>query len=101
MVERVSLEKILDDLAAVVSDAERLLRATAHHTGEEVEEARARAEESVSHAKERLTGLDEHALESAETLASDADSFVRGNPWQAVGIAAGIGLVLGLLAARR
>ena len=40
-------------------------------------------------------------MEKAEALANDANEFVRDNPWQAVGIAAGIGLVLGLLISRR
>ncbi len=62
---------------------------------------RARAEESVRQAKVRLEGIEEEALEHARVLAGEADEYVRGNPWQAVGIAAGIGLVLGLLMSRR
>jgi ElaB/YqjD/DUF883 family membrane-anchored ribosome-binding protein len=34
-------------------------------------------------------------------LAGEAEEYVRGNPWQAIGIAAGIGLVLGVLMSRR
>ena len=91
----------IDDLTAVIRDAESLLRATAAQTGDKVEEIRARAEESVRQAKERLAGIEEQALEHARVLAGEADEYVRGNPWQAVGIAAGVGLVLGLLMSRR
>lgn len=101
MAERVSAAQLIDDLAAVIRDAEGLLRATATQTGDRVEEIRARAEESVRQAKERLAGLEEEALEHAKELAGEADQYVRGNPWQAVGIAAGVGLVLGLLLSRR
>ena len=94
-------DKLIDDLHAVIRDAETLLRATAAQTGEKIEEARTRAEESVRHAKERLAGIEDEALERARVLAGEADVYVRANPWQAIGIAAGVALVLGLLLGRR
>ena len=45
--------------------------------------------------------LEAEALKHARVLAGEADEYVRGNPWQAVGIAAGIGLLLGVLMMRR
>lgn len=101
MAERVSAEQLIDDLTTVVRDAESLLRATAAETGEKLEEARGRAEESVRQAKARLAAVEEEALERARVLAGEADEYVRGNPWQAVGIAAGVGLLLGVLLSRR
>jgi ElaB/YqjD/DUF883 family membrane-anchored ribosome-binding protein len=101
MAEQISASQLIDDLTNVIRDAESLLRATAAQTGDRVEEIRARAEESVRQAKERLAGIEEQALERARELAGDADQYVRGNPWQAVGIAAGVGLVLGLILSRR
>jgi len=101
MAERISAAQLIDDLSAVIRDAEGLLRATASQTGDRVDEIRARAEESVRQAKERLAGIEEEALRHARELAGEADQYVRGNPWQAVGIAAGVGLVLGLLLSRR
>jgi ElaB/YqjD/DUF883 family membrane-anchored ribosome-binding protein len=97
----VTTETLIDDLHAVIRDAESLLKATAAQTGEKVQEVRERAEESVRQAKERLAGVEDEALQRAKALAVDAEEYVRGNPWQAVGIAAGIGLVLGLLMSRR
>ena len=101
MAERIAASELIDNLTAVIRDAESLLRATASQTGERVEEIRARAEESVRQAKQRLASIEEEALEHAREIAGEADQYVRGNPWQAVGIAAGIGLVLGLLMSRR
>lgn len=101
MAERVSVDQLVDDLTTVIRDAENLLRATAAQTGDRVEEIRARAEESVRQAKARLDGIEEEALKHARVLAGEADEFVRDNPWQAIGIAAGIGLVLGVLMSRR
>jgi ElaB/YqjD/DUF883 family membrane-anchored ribosome-binding protein len=96
-----SADRLIDDLHAVIRDAETLLKATAAQTGEKVQEARSRAEETVRLAKQRLAGVEDEALERARALAEEADVYVRANPWAAVGIAAGVALVLGLLLARR
>jgi ElaB/YqjD/DUF883 family membrane-anchored ribosome-binding protein len=101
MSETVTTDKLIEDLQTVVRDAEALLRATAAQTGEKVQEVRARTEESVRQAKARLANAEDEALRRAHALADEADEYVRANPWLSVGIAAGIGLVLGLLISRR
>ena len=101
MAHRLSADQLIDDLTAVIRDAENLLRATVAETEGTVGEVRARAEESVRQAKARLAGIEEETLEGARAAAGEADEYVRGHPWQAVGIAAGIGLVIGLLIGRR
>ena len=101
MAEKISADQLLDNLNAVIRDAESLLKATAAQTGDKIQEARTRAEESVRLAKARLADVEDEALKRAQALAEDADEYVRGNPWQAVAIAAGVALVLGLLIIRR
>lgn len=96
-----SADKLIDDLHAVIRDAEVLLKATAVQTGEKIQEARTRAEETVRQAKERLAGVEDEALQRARAIAEEADVYVRANPWAAIGIAAGVALVLGLLLGRR
>ena len=98
---QVSKEKLMADLRAVIADAEELLKATANQAGERITAARAKAEESLKAAKARL--LEEQAAMMAKTkaAAASADEYVRAHPWQAVGIAAVAGLVLGILASRR
>lgn len=97
----VTTDQLVADLKTVVEDAEALLKATSTLTGEKLHEVRARAEESLRQAKVRLTEVEEEAMRRAKEIADAADEYVRENPWQSVGIAAGIGLVLGLLIARR
>ncbi|HEY4645977.1 MAG TPA: DUF883 family protein [Steroidobacteraceae bacterium] len=101
MSETVTTDKLIEDMQAVVHDAEALLKATAAQTGEKVQEARARTEESLRQAKARLAGVEDEALKRARALASEAEEYMRDNPWQTAGITAGIGLVLGLLISRR
>ena len=94
-------DQLLADLKTVMSDAEALLRATSAQTGEKIQEVRARAEESLRQAKARLSSIEDEALRRAREVADATDEYVRENPWQSVGIAAGVGLLVGLLLARR
>jgi ElaB/YqjD/DUF883 family membrane-anchored ribosome-binding protein len=92
---------VFEDLRAVVRDAEALLRATSSQTGERLQEVRARVEESLRAAKSRLNELQEHTLQRAREATTATEEYVRKNPWQALGIAAGIGVLIGLLVSRR
>jgi len=96
-----STERLMGDLRAVLEDAESLLTATAGQAGERVQQARERAKETVRAARERLADSQEELTRRAREAAKDADKYVRDNPWQAVGIAAGVALIIGLLVSRR
>ena len=97
----VSKEKLVADLKVVVADAEELLRATASQAGEKVSAARARIEASLATAKVKLSDAERALLEKSKLAAKATDEYVRDNPWQAVGVAAVAGLVLGVLISRR
>lgn len=94
-------ERLVRDLKAVIEDAEALLQATAAQTGDRIDGLRARASESLEQAKARLRATEDEALEQVREAAANANEYVRANPWQAVGVAAGVGLLLGLLISRR
>jgi ElaB/YqjD/DUF883 family membrane-anchored ribosome-binding protein len=97
----VSKEKLVADLKVVVADAEELLRATASQAGEKVSAARERIQASLGTAKVKLAEAERALLEKTKQAAKATDDYVRDNPWQAVGIAAMAGLVLGILISRR
>jgi ElaB/YqjD/DUF883 family membrane-anchored ribosome-binding protein len=99
--KHVTTDRLFADLKTVVEDAEELLRATAGQTGEKIAAARERAEDSLYAARERLGEMQKELIDQTRELAESADSYVRKNPWQAVGIAAAAGLVVGLLITRR
>ena len=101
MTAEVTTDKLYADLQAVVRDAEALLKATAGLAGDKVQEVRARAEESVKTARERIDSLENDALTKAKELAGQAEAYVKENPWQALGIAAGVGMLLGMVLSRR
>lgn len=94
-------DKLVEDLKVVMRDAEALLRATSAQTGEKIQEVRARAEESLKQARTRLTALEDEAYQRARDVADATEGYVRENPWQSIGIAAGIGMLVGLLLSSR
>jgi len=96
----VSKEKLMQDLRVVVADAEELLRATAGQAGDKVASARERIQESLVVAKERIVAAEEAVVEKTKQAAKATDEYVHENPWKAVGIAAGVGLVVGMLISR-
>ncbi len=97
----VSTDKLMEDLRLVVTDAEELLRATAGQAGEKVAAARARAEESIDAAKARIAQVGYAAAAQTREAARAADDYVHDNPWAAVGVAAAVGIVIGVLIAKK
>ncbi|MDP2680815.1 MAG: DUF883 family protein [Rhodoferax sp.] len=96
----VSKERLMLDLRLIVADAEELLRASAGEVDEKVSVARQRIEEHLGSAKARLADAEAAMLEKTKAAAQTADEYVHENPWRAVGIAAAVGLVLGMLISR-
>ena len=96
----VSKEKLMQDLRVVVADAEELLRATAGQAGEKVSAARERIQENLAVAKERLVAAEEIVVAKTKQAARATDEYVHENPWKAVGIGAGVGLIVGMLISR-
>lgn len=99
--EEVSKEQLMADFKEVVADAEALLQATANQGGEKVAQVRAKAEESLKVVKARIEDAQAVLVARTKEAAKATDVYVHENPWKAIGIAAGVGLVVGLLIARR
>lgn len=93
-------EKLVSDFKVLIDDAEELLKATANQAGEKVATVRQRVEQSLDEGKRSLAEAEDLLLDKSKEAAKAADAYVRENPWNAVGIAAGVGLVLGLLIRR-
>lgn len=94
-------DKLMADLKLVIADTEELLRATAGQAGEQTKELRARMQGRLDEAKKSMLHLQDAAVAKAKAAGHAADEFVHENPWKAIGAAAGIGLIAGLLISRR
>lgn len=97
----VTKEKLVADFRVVVADAEALLRATASDAGEKVAAAREKIQASLDVAKLKLSQAEAAIVDKTKQAARVTDEFVHENPWRAVGISACLGLVVGVLIARR
>ena len=97
----VSKEKLVQDFKLVIADAEELLKATASQAGEKVSQARERIQDRLHTAKIKLDEAEEAIMIRTREAARVTDEFVHDKPWHAVGIAAGVGLIIGLLIGRR
>lgn len=90
-------EELLEDLRTLVSDAEAMLsNSVKEHSAEAVEALSARFEAI----KESLGGTYERARKKVSAGAHYADETIRENPYQSIAIAAGVGVLVGILLAR-
>ena len=94
-------DKLMSDLRLVIADAEELLRMTADEAGESAANIRSRVQAKMNQAKADLINLQAVAVAKAKAAGHATDEFVHENPWKSIGVAAGIGLVVGLLIGRR
>jgi ElaB/YqjD/DUF883 family membrane-anchored ribosome-binding protein len=94
-------EKLMTDLRTVIADAEEVLKVTADQASAGAADLRVRMQERLQQARIRLHDLQESAVARARAAGHAADDYVHENPWKAIGVAAGIGVIIGLLIGRR
>ncbi len=94
-------EQLINEFKVVVADAEALLKATANTGDAKLSELRAKAEESLGIAKERIMEIQTEVLAKTKAAAKATDAYVHENPWRSIGFAASVGVVVGLLIGRR
>ncbi len=88
---------LVGDLKLVMSDAEELLRATAGEAGEKVKEVRRRLTVALESAKANYDQLQDKAVEATKAT----DRVIRDHPYESIGVAFGVGLLIGVLVGRR
>jgi ElaB/YqjD/DUF883 family membrane-anchored ribosome-binding protein len=89
-------DKVMHDLKVLVSDAEHLLKSGATDLGERGRELRAKLQASIETAKATCQRVEDRAVAGAKA----ADKVIREHPYQSAGVAFGLGLLIGVLAAR-
>ena len=94
-------ERLVTDVKLLVNDTEELVKATATQAGEKIVEMRKRAQDAANNLKPQLIKIEAAVVDKAKTTATATDAYIHENPWTAIGVSAGIGLVIGLLVGRR
>ena len=96
-----NIKTVRNDMKTLVQDAQELFREAGMATGEKAEELRAKGMVMLESALEKAHELQAVALEKGKVAAKNTDEFVQQHPWQAVAVSAGVGLLIGMLIARK
>jgi ElaB/YqjD/DUF883 family membrane-anchored ribosome-binding protein len=94
-------EQFIESVKESLDDAERMLREAAGATGEKATEMRETAMRSLKRTREALYDTQDALMEQGKRAARMTDDYVHDNPWQAIGVAALAGLLIGALMCRR
>ncbi len=89
------------EIKNLIADVEELMVRIADLKDADVVRVRGKVQRAVDATKQSLADGAETIRQHAQDVASTADDYVRDSPWQAVGIAALVGAVVGILATRR
>ena len=93
-------QKIIEDIKVLLNDSEELLRLSASLPGEGVDALRSRLRDHVDSARVALEDAQANAQGRYRAGVDCTEKYVKDNPWQSLGMAAGVGFLIGLLVSR-
>jgi ElaB/YqjD/DUF883 family membrane-anchored ribosome-binding protein len=93
-------QKIIEDIKVLLNDAEELVRLSATLPGEGVDALRMRLRDHVDSARNALDDAQASAKGRYVASVESTERYVKDNPWQSLGIAAGVGFLVGLIVSR-
>jgi len=96
-----SSSPIARDIQNVVTDAQELLKTVQSEGQTRLTEVKGQVQAKLDNAKQMLGQLGTQVQDGAKQAMDTTDTYVRDNPWRAVGISAAVGAVIGILIARR
>ena len=96
-----NLKTVRTDLRSLLRDAQDLFREATSSTGMKADDLRERGLELLDTALVKAQDLQSAALDTSKEVVDTADSYVKDNPWRAVAISAGVGVLLGMMIGRR
>ena len=94
-------ERVMADLKSLVRDSEDLLKSTADDVSEKAREARSRVTAALERARSTCNEMQEQTAATAKAAAKKADTVIREHPYESLGIAFGVGLLIGVLVTRK
>jgi ElaB/YqjD/DUF883 family membrane-anchored ribosome-binding protein len=97
MTNEANMEKLAGDLKTLSHDAEAVLQATTGQAGEKMTELRRRLASTLESAKVTYRRIEEKTVAGAKV----ADKTIREHPYESIGVAFGVGLLIGVLVSRR
>jgi ElaB/YqjD/DUF883 family membrane-anchored ribosome-binding protein len=98
---RMARERVLADLQALAHDSEELLKATAGDVSEKAREAREKLTAALARTQSTIEEMQNQAIAGAREAARKADAAIREHPYESLGVAFGLGLLIGVLVGRK
>jgi len=95
------VDRLVADFQSLVSEAESILESAANDSGEAANTTRERIREALAQAREQIERIESKLMIEARVAALAADRYVHERPWQAVGVAAAVGFVIGVVVSRK
>ena len=94
--EEMTSGELIEEFNAVVTQMEQMLKSVANSGGERAGALRFSVEQNLAVARDRLRDLQQAAAEKTQAAARAANDFAHRHPWQAIGVATGMGAVIGV-----
>jgi ElaB/YqjD/DUF883 family membrane-anchored ribosome-binding protein len=99
--DTVTRDKLVEDVKDVLNDVEQLMRQAASAGEGQAAELRERAASALERAQGKLDGLQRDVRRATREAVQVTDHWVHQNPWSSIGMAAGVGILIGVLVGRR
>jgi ElaB/YqjD/DUF883 family membrane-anchored ribosome-binding protein len=96
-----NISTVNNDVKTLVKDAQALFTAATALTGEKAEELRGRGMRALDSALAKAHEAQASAVEKTKVMASSTDAYVKENPWRSIAVAAGVGLLVGVILGRK
>jgi ElaB/YqjD/DUF883 family membrane-anchored ribosome-binding protein len=93
----IATDRLVTHLKRIAQDSEDLLHVTKDALGDKAQEVRERLTDALDTAKRSCRRLEEKTLDSAKA----ADKTIRNHPYQSIGVALGVGLLIGVFVSRK
>jgi len=93
----INTDRLVSDLKTVTKDAEELLKTVSGEKGNGSQEIRMRLSSAIESAKATYRRMEEKAVAGAKAT----DKVIRDHPYESLGVAFGLGLLVGVLVTRK
>ncbi len=92
-----SKDKVVSDFKALLAEGEALLKSASGSGDQAMAAFRDKFEDQLYAAKKRFAELEQATVREAKRAAKATDGYVHDNPWTAIAVAGGVGLLVGLV----
>jgi ElaB/YqjD/DUF883 family membrane-anchored ribosome-binding protein len=94
-------DRLMDELKNAIGEAETWLKDASSQESIVPSETRARFDDTLRTARSDLRKLEDSAIARGRAAAKSADAYVHDNPWKSVSLGAALGVIVGMLIARK